>query len=422
MKQFEQVPKSGKPMPLLLIGTQLGNQGSIRSTEFYDSLEQSQGDLINLAEGDLMEIAQDGEHDGVRTRRKFLAGALAFAVNPDDLRIEFGNPSGVERAKRGSETVADYLRVAASAGESHRTKAGNGLIIREITVPDGEFSRSIIQGFAYDQNAGELYTLRTTSGDAGVNETCTVEVYENSRQITTDRKLASNPTSILGHQGLGVQRKNGVVWLWGTGGTSSIPERGRTIVKCTLNRTSLNIESEVKYRVFGNDFVADGSRCAAISPNHQIVVATATRRDGAWICRVFSEDDLQAAGDYSKKFISQFEFAKYGYPVQAIATDGEAIFILHGDGSNNSPKILEAYDMAGQLLSLDKDFQIGRNDAVLIKQAGGSYYYEPEALAMLPSMNGWQLAACVAAGRRAGSNRHVNVIARTTLDIPPKSA
>lgn len=56
---------------------------SIGSLKFYDTLEEVQGDLADLTEGDLVEISVNGEHSGARARRRFLAVALLLAVNLD---------------------------------------------------------------------------------------------------------------------------------------------------------------------------------------------------------------------------------------------------------------------------------------------------------------------------------------------------
>ena len=68
--------------------------GAIGPIKFYDTLLQAQADIPNLTEGDLVEIAQDSEHDGARTRRRFLAGALAFTVNLDQLRLDLAADDG----------------------------------------------------------------------------------------------------------------------------------------------------------------------------------------------------------------------------------------------------------------------------------------------------------------------------------------
>ncbi|MGN1056973.1 MAG: hypothetical protein ACI4QS_09710 [Comamonas sp.] len=70
--------------------------GAIGPIKFYDTLAQAQGDLANLTEGDLVEIAQDEEHDGARTRRRFLEGTFVFVANLDQLRADLTKPSGNE--------------------------------------------------------------------------------------------------------------------------------------------------------------------------------------------------------------------------------------------------------------------------------------------------------------------------------------
>lgn len=86
--------------------------GAIGPIKFYDTLAQAQGDLANLTEGDLVEIAQDEGADGARTRRRFLGGALAFVVNLDQIRVDLaaaGETKGASLVRYGSRTVAKKL-------------------------------------------------------------------------------------------------------------------------------------------------------------------------------------------------------------------------------------------------------------------------------------------------------------------------
>lgn len=73
--------------------------GAVGPIKFYDTLAQAQGDLANLTEGDLVEISQDEGRDRARTRRRFLAGTLAFVVNLDQLRLDLGAASGADLVK-----------------------------------------------------------------------------------------------------------------------------------------------------------------------------------------------------------------------------------------------------------------------------------------------------------------------------------
>lgn len=72
-----------------------------------------------------MEIAQDSEHDFSRTRRRLLVGALAFAVNLDQVRADILNPVGNEalggfssygelRLYRGAATRINVIGVLGS--------------------------------------------------------------------------------------------------------------------------------------------------------------------------------------------------------------------------------------------------------------------------------------------------------------------
>lgn len=86
--------------------------GAIGPIKFYDTLADAQADVDNLTEGDLVEVAKDEELQGSRTRRQFLAGALALSVNLDQLREdlgEIGETRGAALVRYGNRSVAKKL-------------------------------------------------------------------------------------------------------------------------------------------------------------------------------------------------------------------------------------------------------------------------------------------------------------------------
>lgn len=95
--------------------------GAIGPIKFYDNLAEAQADIANLTEGDLVELARDEEFGGARTRRSFLAGALAFAVNLDQLRIDLDSDKGALRVADAVARVATLQDLKALPKPSRKT-------------------------------------------------------------------------------------------------------------------------------------------------------------------------------------------------------------------------------------------------------------------------------------------------------------
>ena len=89
---------------------------AIGPIEFYDTFAQAQGDLTNLGDKDVVEVAADEDHDGARTRYQVADGALVFVVNLDQLRMDLTQPTGAEAAG-GFES---YAKLRAYTGPATR--------------------------------------------------------------------------------------------------------------------------------------------------------------------------------------------------------------------------------------------------------------------------------------------------------------
>lgn len=94
--------------------------------KFYDTLAQAQADAGNLHNGDIVEITSDSEYEGARTRRKFLAGALTFVANLDQVRLDLAS----QAEGMGSELVSGVAQLVQSGAalRQYRGKKVNAQI------------------------------------------------------------------------------------------------------------------------------------------------------------------------------------------------------------------------------------------------------------------------------------------------------
>jgi hypothetical protein len=79
--------------------------------KFFDTKAQADAAIGTLANGDIIEVSQDETRENARTRYKVQAGALAFVVNLDQVRIDLANTT--DQAK-GAALVGGVARVVTS--------------------------------------------------------------------------------------------------------------------------------------------------------------------------------------------------------------------------------------------------------------------------------------------------------------------
>lgn len=83
---------------------------AIGPIKFYDTYAQADGDLPNLSEDDLVEIAHDENRNGARTRYRVESGALVFVIALDFYYPNFTGsvPRSIQARLRDSISVKDF--------------------------------------------------------------------------------------------------------------------------------------------------------------------------------------------------------------------------------------------------------------------------------------------------------------------------
>ncbi len=313
-----------------------------------------------------------------------------------------------------------------------RINAGNSSKVGHLTLEasgltdEEKWLLSFHQSAAYDENTQALWVTATNQQNSETNDAdkpSSLIKYIFNGANTCDPVHISPPSEYIGHQNIGIQRQNGVVKFWVTGGKANKPERSRYFNRLEYDEGTQTFKNIESYKLFGNDFNADGSRCIAVSPNYQVLIASNTRTvDGAFVMRVFDLNHFTSGGDYSDKYLYQWVFDRNdvdgkGGAVQSIATDGRFVYILVS-GASNAKCCVHVYTINGNHVSTDRDMRLGMADAKNIEKNGGTYYYEPEALFWLPIAGKSSLCCLSIMGIPKGKPWHANIINSFSISNP----
>lgn len=284
----------------------------------------------------------------------------------------------------------DYANGAPSDAQSLLGNGAGSLIAMVKTIPDqreGRAVRSILQGATQDPRTGEFWTLQPYSDvDDGVGGTveASVLIKYGSDIWGADKEiepvLTSKPTYDVGHQNLAIQYQNGQRFLWATGGNIKKTKRQLYAVRLQVDDTSGEISNVTYYQLFEDGvFNGDGNNCVAVSPDGQWLVATSKyTQSNMWVARVWRITDL-GSGSNNDNWVYQIPLkSQGGLPVQAIATDGAFIYVLHGGGVDKN-NVYSVFELNGTHVIDYTGDGTGKDKMEALAKSGYNKYYEPEA-------------------------------------------
>ena len=297
-----------------------------------------------------------------------------------------------------------------------QTLLGNGhgsLLTMIRTVPDqraGRAARTILQGAAQDPRTGEFWTIQPYSdvddGAGGTIEAsvlvCYPAAFGGSAEL--QYKQVSAASADLGHQCIGISYENSRRYFWATGGNIKKDKRQLYAVRLVVDEAGA-IDDVTYYKLYKDDlYNGDGNNCIAVSPDGQFLASTCKYNDtNMWICRVWRVSDLSASADNTDNWLYEMPLRSHGLPVQAIAMDGNYVYVLHG-GSSTAANVYSVFTITGDHVADYTDNETGRDLMQSLAKNGYDTYYEPEAFAIANVGGQMILTQWVMLGKK--SNHH----------------
>ena len=208
-----------------------------------------------------------------------------------------------------------------------------------------------IQDFAVSEY---LYTL------SHIGSRATIKRYTRDAEYLGE----SLDTVEIGHQGLSIDRY-GFFW-------STAPDY-RSAVKFIYADDAKPLVVGI-YTLF-DDSYNNSNSTPAIGKGYLVAHA---RKDSKSTIRVWLLDDLQESGDYSDKFIYEWQpsIVKKDHPLQGIATDGVKVWMISGFAQIEA-KPLHTYSMQGELIKSEmfsKGLDLAETEGTRYEPEGLSYY------------------------------------------------
>lgn len=283
----------------------------------------------------------------------------------------------------------DYANGAVSAAQSLLGNGAGSLLGMVKTVPDqrsGRAARSILQGAAQDPLTGEFWTVQPYSdvedGAGGTVEASVLvkyapELWGDAKEI--EPVLTSKPTADIGHQTVAVQYKDGKRYLWVTGGNLKKNKRQLYAVRVQVADDTGEISDPTYFQLFQDGmFNGDGNNCISVSPDGQWMACTSKYTDSnMWVCRIWRMNDL-VNGNNTDNWLYEFPIRSHNLPVQAIALDGNFVYILHG-GDATKDNVYSVFAIDGTHIADHIGDNTGKDKMAELEKSGYNKYYEPEA-------------------------------------------
>lgn len=286
----------------------------------------------------------------------------------------------------------DYSKGKVLTAQSLLGNGGSSLIGMVKTVPDqrsGRAARSILQGAAQDPRTGEFWTIQPysdVSDGAGGTVEASVLVKYAPELWGTDKEvepvLTSKPSADIGHQTCAVQYKDGNRYLWVTGGNLKKNKRQLYAVRLQVDDKTGEITDTTYFQLYADGvFNGDGNNCVSVSPDGQWLACTSKYTDSnIWVCRVWRMNDL-IKGNNTDTWSYEFPIRSHNLPVQAIALDGNFVYVLHGgDATKNS--VYSVFSIDGAHIADYINDTTGKDKMAELEGKGYNKYFEPEAFAI----------------------------------------
>ena len=286
----------------------------------------------------------------------------------------------------------DYANGTVNAAQSLLGNGGGSLIGMIKTVPDqrsGRAARSILQGAAQDPRTGEFWTVQPYSdvsdGTGGTVEASVLvkyapELWGDAKEI--EPVLTSKPSADIGHQTVAVQYQNGQRYLWATGGTIKKNKRQLYAVRFQVADDTGEISDTTYFQLFQDGtYNGDGNNCISVSPDGQWLVCTSKYTDSnMWVCRIWRVSDL-VSGNNTDNWLYEIPIRSHNLPVQAIALDGNFVYVLHG-GDATKANVYSVFTLDGTHIADHIGDDTGKDKMAELEKKGYNKYYEPEAFAV----------------------------------------
>ena len=306
-------------------------------------------------------------------------------------------------------TAERFLNVKRDFSESQR---GGAALLGADFVRSGAGAGAVVQSAAWDDANRYLYTLHTTTGDLGVvNRFSTMKL---GAGIVNTASAYTTASAYIGHQGLAVEyRDGGTVKLWAsmayeTAG-APVTSKGTKAVRFSApTATNQNIDDSVEiFNLFPEVASSSQATTVCISYSGKYLIAKySVANTNKYRVRIFKVADLTTAGDYSKKYLHEFEIeltrdASTGVTkaLQGMACDDRYIYFLAAAYGYAEKHSIYVADMFGNVVDEYRDLSVGKE----IGKDVGTTYYEPQSLFFM-SLNGQpKLVMQIATGDTAGS-------------------
>lgn len=283
----------------------------------------------------------------------------------------------------------DYATGTVNAAQSLLGNGAGRLLGMVKTVPDqrsGRAARSILQGAAQDPRTGEFWTVQPYSdvsdGAGGTVEASVLvkyapELWGDAKEI--EPVLTSKPSADIGHQTVAVQYQNGQRYLWATGGNIKKNKRQLYAVRLQIADDTGEISDTTYYQLFADGvFNGEGNNCLSISPDCQWLACTSKYTESnMWVCRIWRINDL-ATGNNTDNWMYEFPLRSHNLPVQAIALDGNFVYVLHG-GDATKANVYSVFAIDGTHIADHIGDDTGKDKMAELEKKGYNKYYESEA-------------------------------------------
>lgn len=328
-------------------------------------------------------------YDAYMIQQFYFPNVLKY--DPDQFRQQLESQAdgdGAALIAYNGKSVYDELSVATKKTNTVidvRSGATRSGMYAQLVRAVGEGTNREIQDFAVSPGSNLIYSMHSAA--SGSNLTI-ITRYQMSGGLIKNQQDSMPGTSLIGHQGLTVERQEVGDKLWATYGVN--PHIAMRF-DYSAGGAPLNVEL---FRLFEDSRFSPDSSCnPSISPDLRFLTGfcleTGTQKV---FCRVWDFNQIltQGAGDHSATWIYEWELGPTVYspgtmPVQGHACSGNEIYFWsggNGTASSITPRRLHAYTMDGKFIESNLSANVGRGAAV---GDGSGVSYEPEGMHIVNS-------------------------------------
>ncbi|WHP07237.1 MULTISPECIES: phage baseplate protein [Acinetobacter] len=247
-------------------------------------------------------------------------------------------------------------------------------------IRKGKGKNNVVQGIAVDSTKGLLYSLHVVGQpNRGVVNRFNFNSLSPAQITAQDNQ---SPTDIIGHQGITVDPRNGLIWA---SAGASITDASWKIIgfNYSPNGEPKNVRT---VQLFDKNYKKSGYTMPVITPDARYLIVR-SRKNKQEVMRVFdlTKVKLENGTDLSQSYLYEWsidsDLIKNKYAFQAMTSDGKYIYLLSGGvGDQNSDnKRLYVYSIDGKLIQKLDQLTLGKYDRLSYGREG---HWEPEGLAI----------------------------------------